>query len=564
VCPLTIRWLMTFLGLMFFSWGVLADLDSGYEQAKKISGLCSDPGVKDQMPDAWRFAACNCTSYVAYRLNLNGVKDFNNQYGGVPKWSDAHYWDDSDRAGRANVLVDQYPAVGSVAHWNAGEGGASIYGHVAYVYKINVHGDGSLSSIEVAEYNKANDGLYGIRTLTPGTSGYPGRFLHFEEKVNGDKPNATCVTNAQNLPGGYGPFCWIHGQYSSVCEHATKWYYFDQANNKFYTLSASSCPPQATGGAGSGYTTYVSEDASRYTVESGLESPGALPITGGTNSGTLPNLIPNNSDIENASKVKVTTLHINEPGYCRMQIKNIGNADADAFQTRCYISDGSKIDNNPRDEGKEDTNGLDKGDTHTEHEDFIAPEYPGTYNAVFCVDSGKQVTESNEGDNCHDEDTFTVWSNPNVLATEVSITGGRTTLQPGELYTADAVVANIGENFGKDIRVGWYLSGAEYGNGARVLVDSDRIKRENLKGGTTKVESLSARAAPTILGNYLLEACPDYENRIAETNESDNCKGWAFEVVDPNPPTSSPPPAPPGPDDYRHANPAIIQLLLGL
>jgi surface antigen len=163
--------------LVVFCESSEADVDSGYESSKRVSGTCPDGSVMNKT-DAWNFAACNCTSYVAYRLNLNGVKDFNNQYGGVLKWSDARYWDDSDRAGRANVLVDQYPAVGSVAHWNAYEGNALGAGHVAYVYKVNVHGDGSLSSIEVAEYNWIGSGLYGIRTLTPGTSEYPGRFLH--------------------------------------------------------------------------------------------------------------------------------------------------------------------------------------------------------------------------------------------------------------------------------------------------------------------------------------------------------------------------------------------------
>ncbi|MFZ1735355.1 MAG: hypothetical protein WAU31_00210 [Candidatus Moraniibacteriota bacterium] len=67
--------------LAVISWNVSAELDSGYEQAKKVSGLC--PSNHDQ-PDAWNFAVCNCTSYVAYRLNLSGVQ-FTNQYGGVAK-----------------------------------------------------------------------------------------------------------------------------------------------------------------------------------------------------------------------------------------------------------------------------------------------------------------------------------------------------------------------------------------------------------------------------------------------------------------------------------------------
>lgn len=283
----------------------------------------------------------------------------------------------------------------------------------------------------------------------------------------------------------------------------------------------------------------------------GSESVGPIPITGGTNAGGLPNLIPNNSDIENASRQKVTTLHINEPGNCRMQTKNTGSQSAGFFQSRCYISDGSKIDDNPRDEGKEDTQGLGTGDTHTEHEDFTAPEYPGTYNAVWCTDSGQQVTESNEGDNCHVEDVFTVWSNPNVVTTSISLGGGRTTFLPGESFSADAVIANIGENFGKTILIGYYLDG--------VLVGTDRIKRENLKGGVSKVETLSQAFAPNTDGGHTFTVCADYGNRVQETNEADNCTSIVFGVTDPNPPI---PPVQPALPAVHHMNPAVYQLLL--
>ena len=277
---------------------------------------------------------------------------------------------------------------------------------------------------------------------------------------------------------------------------------------------------------------------------SNTESSGPIPITGGTNSGSLPNLIPNNSDIEDASRQKVTTLHINEPGHCRMQSKNIGTAAAGFFESRCYISDGSKIDNNPRDEGKEDTQGLGIGDTHTEHEDFIAPEYPGIYNAVWCVDSAKSVTESNEGDNCHAEDAFTVWSNPDLIVSNVNLGGGKTSLAPNEVFSINTVITNTGENFGKTILIGYYLSNA--------LIDSDQIKRENMKGGDRKTETFSSSVAPSAAGTYALMVCADLDNRVPETNESNNCLSVSVPVIGSTPP---PNPAP------KKASPAVLKLL---
>ena len=280
------------------------------------------------------------------------------------------------------------------------------------------------------------------------------------------------------------------------------------------------------------------------TIGIGPETSGPIPITGGTNSGSLPNLIPNNSDIEDASRQKVTTLHINEPGHCRMQSKNIGTAAAGFFESRCYISDGSKIDNNPRDEGKEDTQGLGIGDTHTEHEDFIAPEYPGIYNAVWCVDSGKNVTESNEGDNCHAEDVFTVWSNPDLIVSSVVLGGGKTSLTPNEVFSINTVITNAGENFGKTILIGYYLS--------NVLIGTDQIKRENLKGGVSKTETLSGAIAPSTAGSYALKVCADFDNRVQETNENNNCLSVSVSVIGSTPP---PNPAP------KKTSPAVLKLL---
>jgi surface antigen len=252
------------------------------------------------------------------------------------------------------------------------------------------------------------------------------------------------------------------------------------------------------------------------------ESSGPMPVTGGTNTGTLSNLISNNSDVENASKTKVTTLHINEKGFCRMQTKNIGKKDATAFQSQCFISDGDKIDKYPTDQGKEDTKSLAKGATNTEHEDFTAPEFPGKYNLVWCTESAKQVKESNEGDNCHKEDPFTVWSNANVLTTNITIIGNKSVLLPGEMFSIDATITNNGENFGKTMLIGYYNDGT--------LIGTDRIQRENLKGGVSKVENLDIAIAPMTLGMHTLMVCPDYDNRNPETNETDNCKSMPYEV----------------------------------
>lgn len=394
------------------------------------------------------------------------------------------------------------------------------FGHVALVDAVNRDGGGKPISVNLSEWNYGSTfqdescgvtSKFGITTTRTNISvSSVSRF--WRPSGSGSGLNSLCAT----LSSRYS-ICWTP-DIDSSCQGGKDWVLYDFDTSSVIRVSDNEYCPLGAGG--------------------GSESSNPYPVTGGTNSGTLPNLIANNSDIENGSRTKVTTLHINEPGNCRMQTKNIGNASAGAFQSKCWISDGSKIDKYPRDEGKEDTNtSLAPGTTHTEHEDFIAPEFPGTYNAVWCTDSAgpspSQVTESNEGDNCHTEDVFTVWSSPNVLATSVAIIGGKTVFLPNETFSIDTVIANNGENFGKTILIGYYTDS--------VLIGTDRIKRENLKGGVSKVENLSVATAPMTAGLHTLQVCADFDNRIVETNESDNCKSTTFEVTSPGPPPVLPP-----------------------
>lgn len=250
------------------------------------------------------------------------------------------------------------------------------------------------------------------------------------------------------------------------------------------------------------------------------ESSGGDATTGSNNSGTRPDLVIIELSLEDASHNPISTLHINTSARCRMRIKNQGNASAGAFRTSCYISDGLKTDNNPQDMGGETTQSLSAGSTQTEHEDFTL-EYPGWYNMMACADSAHDVAESNENNQCMREVAFEVVSSPNLTLTAIATTTGKTVFDPGEAFSVNVTAANTGENFGKSIYVGWYMTGGSYGTN-EVFLTSDRIKRENLKGGMTKVENLDTAYAPTVPGSYTLIARIDYNGRVAETDESDN------------------------------------------
>ncbi|KAJ2334860.1 hypothetical protein GGI00_001653 [Coemansia sp. RSA 2681] len=144
-----------------------------------VAGKCSDgstpppqgsdsiPGpIKDDYPypgqcdgiDPWHYYKCQCTSFVAWRINSRlGVK-FHNYYKG-PNWGNANTWDEAAR--KTGVTINSTPVPGCVAQTNVG-----TYGHVAWVAKVS--GD----SVTVEEYNHGGTKKYNTRTVPKSSFNY--------------------------------------------------------------------------------------------------------------------------------------------------------------------------------------------------------------------------------------------------------------------------------------------------------------------------------------------------------------------------------------------------------
>jgi hypothetical protein len=110
---------------------------------------------------------------VTYRLWQNGVSNPGNL-------GYAKDWDES--AIGYHIPVDNTPAVGAVAVWEAYSGPALAEGHVAYVDSINTDG-----SINISEDN------YGGTTMRKrfyvGQSGWPDHFIHFKDLTAAPPPS---------------------------------------------------------------------------------------------------------------------------------------------------------------------------------------------------------------------------------------------------------------------------------------------------------------------------------------------------------------------------------------
>jgi surface antigen len=115
------------------------------------SGKCS--GV-----DKWNYYKCQCTSFVAWRINERlGVK-FHNQYKGT-NWGNANTWDEA--AKKTGVKINNTPVPGAIAQTNAGN-----YGHVAWVTKV------SGNQVTIEEYNYVKKEGYSTRTVPKSSFNY--------------------------------------------------------------------------------------------------------------------------------------------------------------------------------------------------------------------------------------------------------------------------------------------------------------------------------------------------------------------------------------------------------
>jgi surface antigen len=149
----------------------------------------------------------NCTLYAAYRLEKNGFRDPGN-------WKNASNW--AYAAQKDNILVDQTPAVGSIAQWNSVNGSD---GHVAYVESVNYNSSGSsVTGITVTEDNwmpptgSFAGGYTAEIHITAGAPVWPANFIHAKDFYYGDIVQWNGDTSAQKtswLVGADGKRHWI-------------------------------------------------------------------------------------------------------------------------------------------------------------------------------------------------------------------------------------------------------------------------------------------------------------------------------------------------------------------
>lgn len=206
-------------------------------------------------------------------------------------------------------------------------------------------------------------------------------------------------------------------------------------------------------------------------------------------------------------------------------VKNEGNADApDEVKVDFFLSKGVKEDRNPKKVGRENirAKNLEKGEKKTERHcldrrDDDYPSYPGPFNFGAHVDPENRIGESNEKNNYKGGREFTLSEHPQFSI--VSLRLSQTMPIPGSEATAYLQVTNTGTPFrsGK-VNIQYRIAGPQYGAHPS-LIGFDQIKRENLRGGDVKLETITF-VLPTTPGTYTLTAEVDHDQRTSQSDRS--------------------------------------------
>jgi hypothetical protein len=505
------------------------------------ANVCPSPAggrYLSQDIDQWNFYKCECVSYTSYMLNAYGI-DFDNSYRGA-SWSNGGNWNNA--AGSIdgqNIVVDSYPLPGDIAYWEYNwTGNPDIhyddFGHVAFVEKVHFDSNGNPTSIDVSEYNFNNAYDYGTRSNVSVNS--PSGYIHilaYNEGVAGlyyldsYEMNASGQTKAE--------WKWIMEKVWS--DYRCK----------------SNCGPRL-------YSQVWVDSMSNIIGLGG--GPGTYTVATEDPTPLLPDFTVNEVWLETPWGVEAYKYGSPETMKMKAQFKNIGEGSCSGdIEAHFYLSKGYKEDPHSGDGSWTRVgtdyihcDNLDPGETHTETEGIELwrdiPE-PGIWNIVACIDhtqddhnNGGAYPEEHESNNCSTEAVFEVTADGQVvnvieydfIVSSIQLANTPVPVPANGLMGATMAIRNNGNATSPtNIRSNYSINGPGT-NGLWVQIADDESLASELTPGRDQWEQIITLVnAPTVSGTYTLRGCADYQNAVAETDETNNCSDVQFTVQPPMP-----------------------------
>jgi tartrate-resistant acid phosphatase type 5 len=227
---------------------------------------------------------------------------------------------------------------------------------------------------------------------------------------------------------------------------------------------------------------------------------------------------------------------------------NQGATGAGGSRTRFYLSaDAIKGSGDLQMTGYQSVGALAPGATATTSTKITIPAHAasGTWLVLGCVDDSALVRESAEDNNCRASASTILIGRPDLIITSVS--NPPSVLAPGVTFTVLAPVQNSGAVGAGTSTERYYLSLDAVKNAGDVLF-SQTLGVPSIAAGATSSTNRSVTVPAAIgVATYHVLACADDLAKVAETDETNNCRnsGTTVHITLPDlmtTATSTPPP----------------------
>lgn len=476
--------------------------------------------------DRWGFAQCECTSYAAYKTSEMGVSGFKNSYHNVVFGNGGHW---GSAAKNIGVPVDKTPLPGDIAYWTSDNIGG--VGHVAYVEKINFDNSGKATTVVITEYNYPTEGCehncFGSRTVSVNN---PSGYIHFPIKEHG---------------AGY-----YVERFDACYEMNEDCDFFNRQTIEEWKLIFNLLLNYKD------VKTFSGEKASDSTIASIKDyAAGGFFGGGGTSTPDSDAITTSGYPDINVKRVEIRkagtgsyghslTLNPGEKFDIETDVNNKGNKNATSFTINYHRSDDKKFKSSDKEVGDDKKQSLKAGKVLTQHKQKVeAPSTPGKYYIFVRVSkcNPKDKNEDNDISSDTNKAEYAVLyvQSPNLIVSNITINGSDTPaeIQPGQSIEIKATVKNTGGDVGKTTRAKYELFKADGTNIPGLT--GDNFKSGELEAGESATHG-GTFTAPTEPGAYYVQVCADYDNRVSESDESDNCKTLSFTIAGATP-TDDPP-----------------------
>ena len=214
-------------------------------------------------------------------------------------------------------------------------------------------------------------------------------------------------------------------------------------------------------------------------------------------------------------------------------VANQGNTTAAGSRLGVYFSTDATLSANDVLLATENVAVLSAGNSYYVYPQFAIPTtaMPGTYYVLFAADDQNVVAETNEANNVRSVALNVALPSVDLLVIQPSLSPN-SALPGGYVYT-NSYIQNQGLTAAASSDVGYYLS-------ADATLSANDVLLGNSTGGILNAGISSSRygsftvPAGTAPGSYHVLFVTDYQNRVSETNETNNVSSVVFTVLQPS------------------------------